>query len=410
MVSPLSQGLVHQGICESGADNNMWTANWPEQRPEEYVYQTAAKTGCDVGSDPEIVDCMKSLNWTVIRNNQALNCTPGYFCQGYAPIVDGPGGFLPDYPTVIRESGNFVQGPLITGICRDDGSLYTLAYIPEADEGEGFTREEFLFYLEDRLISIFADRFDEVTYSDVVRAIDFYYTPWPHLEDLWENREAFNKIATDMAFGMSMDRQALWHSSVQSNTYTYIQGYRPLNASSFIPEWMGVPHNGELPYVWGYPRLLHNQAVRNDSGMHIDPVGWVDPEDIEYTDYFQTMWTNFAKTGNPTPEPVAAPGDNEPTTWPAFTEEGREYLDVDENIQILKDYRSRSMAFWREYLTYITGIPVKAQEKKVSGKEPLNTEELERNSNKKILDAVIKRFGLEAVEAALNAQPDTVNW
>jgi carboxylesterase type B len=405
MLSPLSQGLVHQGICESGADNNMWTVNWPEQKPEEYVYQTAEKVGCGDGSDPEIVDCMRSLNWTIIRNNQALNCTPGYFCQGYAPIMDGPGGFFPDYPDAIRESGNFTQGPLITGICRDDGSLYTLAYIPEADEGEGFTREEFLFYLEDRLLSLFADRLDEETQSDVLRAVDFYYTPWPELENLWENREAFNKLATDLAFGMAMDRQALWHSEV-ADTYTYIQGYRPLNASSFIPEWMGVPHNGELPFVWGYPRLLHNPAVREDSAMYVDPVDWTDPEDIEYTHYFQTMWTNFAKVGNPTPEPVPAPGSNEPTTWPKFTEEGREYLDVDEDIQILENYRPRNMAFWREYMPYLSGIPSNGMEKsmeKSTTMSSLNSGEFSESINQKILDAVIRRFGQEAVDEALNA-------
>jgi carboxylesterase type B len=51
MLSPLSFGLVHQAICESGADNNIWTTNWPAQEPERYVYQTAEKVGCDVGTE-----------------------------------------------------------------------------------------------------------------------------------------------------------------------------------------------------------------------------------------------------------------------------------------------------------------------------------------------------------------------
>lgn len=53
-------------------------------------------------------------------------CQPGYFCQGYAPIVDGPGGFMPDIPLRLRETmspSRYV--PIISGICRDDGSLYT---------------------------------------------------------------------------------------------------------------------------------------------------------------------------------------------------------------------------------------------------------------------------------------------
>lgn len=403
MVSPLSQDLVHQAICESGADNNLWTTNWPPQKPEEYVFQTAEKTGCNNGLEEEIVACLKSLNWTTIRDAQGLNCTPGYFCQGYAPIVDGPGGFLPDYPSNLREAGNFVKGPLMTGICRDDGSLYTLAYVPEADEGEGFTRDEFLFYLEDRLLSIFEARFDEETKASALSAIDFYYSPWPHLDNLWENREAFNKIATDMAFGMAMDRQAEWHSPY-APTYQYIQGYRSLNASSFIPEWMGVPHNGELPYVWGYPRLLNNPAVRADSRIYFDIVGWVDPEDIEWTKYFQEMWTNFAIYGNPTPGPVTAPGDNEPTMWPTFYEDDRFYIDFDEEINILKNYRPRNSAFWREYMSYITGVTIRdsPEAEELPGFEGFNTDTLHDAFNSKIMELVIKRFGEERVLRALN--------
>ena len=54
---------------------------------------------------------------------------------------------------------------------------------------------------------------------------------------------------------------------------------------------------GELPYVWGYGKLLNNQAVRDDSGIHFDIVGWTE-EDITYADYQITLWTNFAKYGS----------------------------------------------------------------------------------------------------------------
>ena len=397
LVSPMSQQLVHQAICESGTDNNFWTANWPDQSPEQYVYQTAEKTNCTGSTDAEIVACLKSLPWQVLRDNQGLDCTPGYFCQGYAPIVDGPGGFLPDSPKNIRESGEFVQGPLITGICRDDASLYTLAYIPEADE-KGFTRDEFLFYLEDRLLSIWKDQLDDQAYQDLLAAIDFYYTPWPRLEDLDENREAFNVMATDAAFGMAMDRHADWHSQSVEDTYSYIQGYRGLNASTFYPEWMGVPHNGELPYVWGYPRLLRNPDVRDDSRIYIDIVGWVDPNDIDYTHYFQEMWTNFAKTGNPTPNPVNAPGSNAPTVWPKFSPAGREYLDIDEDIQVLKNYRSRNLAFWREYVSDITGINMKGQ--KGQG-HPRTSGHLDKAMSKLLLRRIASVLGHGEVEKLL---------
>ena len=51
---------------------------------------------------------------------------------------------------------------------------------------------------------------------------------------------------------------------------------------------------GELPYVWGYGKLLTNPEVRQDSGITFDIVGWT-PEDALYADYQITLWTNFAK-------------------------------------------------------------------------------------------------------------------
>ncbi len=43
-----------------------------------------------------------------------------------APVVDGPGGLLPEMPTPLREAGNFNHNPMLSGITKDDGSLYAV--------------------------------------------------------------------------------------------------------------------------------------------------------------------------------------------------------------------------------------------------------------------------------------------
>lgn len=58
-----------------------------------------------------------------------------------------------------------------------------------------------------------------------------------------------------------------------------------------------MPHEGELPYVWGYGYLLINPEVRSDSEIFYDAVGWT-PEDITYAAYVQQLWSNFAKFGS----------------------------------------------------------------------------------------------------------------
>ena len=42
-----------------------------------------------------------------------------------APVVDGEGGFLPQEPHDLRASGDVLEGPIMSGICREDGSLFS---------------------------------------------------------------------------------------------------------------------------------------------------------------------------------------------------------------------------------------------------------------------------------------------
>ncbi len=58
----------------------------------------------------------------------------------------------------------------------------------------------------------------------------------------------------------------------------------------------GVPHNGEIPYVFGWPLLQKHFNVRLDSGIIVDLIQW-DDRDIEWAEYMMTLWTNFAKYG-----------------------------------------------------------------------------------------------------------------
>ena len=57
-----------------------------------------------------------------------------------------------------------------------------------------------------------------------------------------------------------------------------------------------MPHNGELPYVWGWTEIKKNPSVQMESGFTHDIVDW-NEEDYKFTEYFLTTWTNFAKFG-----------------------------------------------------------------------------------------------------------------
>jgi len=107
LVSPLSKGLYYQAILESGSENNVWTLNYPNQSPENYIYQVAVKLSCPIASTAEMLTCMRAATARDVRIADNIECTPGTFCQGFAPIVDGPGGFMPEMPIkLIEEMGD----------------------------------------------------------------------------------------------------------------------------------------------------------------------------------------------------------------------------------------------------------------------------------------------------------------
>jgi hypothetical protein len=129
---------------------------------------------------------------------------------------------------------------------------------------------------------------------------------------------------------------------------------------------MGVPHSGELAYVWSYSYLTFNPEIRADCGIELDVVGWT-PEDDKFAEYVNTLWTNFFKFSNPTPVPVPAPLDpTMMTTWPKFSvDDKRKVLNIDFDIHIDEDYRQRDYEFYTYYLQYLTG-------KDLYKKKPIN--------------------------------------
>jgi len=348
LVSPQAEGLFHGAMLESGTEMAIWAVYSPQHEPENYSKEIAAGVGCPTDDNQAMLDCMRTVDADDIRK-AGFTCKPGYFCQGLAPVVDGTS--IPDMPGNLRSRGEYARIPIINGQTSDDGSLYTIALIPESLE-RGFTREEFTGVVKNNLVKIFSPLFPERE-EDVVQALDFYYSPYPHEYNLDANREAFNVMITDFGFGMMGDQTMKYHSATD-DVYSYNLGMRSNNAGRVVPEWMGVPHQGELPYVMGYPLIQKNLAVRLDC-QFIDIINW-DEEDIEYAEFVMTLWTNFAKYKNPTPEPVPGPFGQPLVTWPKFTRQNQTHILLNYKVDLSNEYRQTNFAFWLKYGQYVTGI------------------------------------------------------
>jgi len=163
--------------------------------------------------------------------------------------------------------------------------------------------------------------------------------------------------------------------------------------------------------VWGYSYLRINPEARQQCGINLDLVTGVD-DDITYSDYIQTLWTNFAKYGNPTPTPVKAPFNDTMTTWPRFSaDDNHKVMFFDNEISFVENFRQQDFSFFTNYLEYVTKNPIlKGTKPKVSGrpreKYQMKTIDQKNLINNYILDLIERKMPDKYKEVLQRLQDD----
>jgi len=74
----LRLGLFSQAIEESGADNNVWTINGPDQHPENYIFQVAENANCTTSNTADMVACLRELDQQDLRQADRIRCTVSF--------------------------------------------------------------------------------------------------------------------------------------------------------------------------------------------------------------------------------------------------------------------------------------------------------------------------------------------
>ncbi len=151
------------------------------------------------------------------------------------------------------------------------------------------------------------------------------YTPWPNNSDKYALRSQLVDLIGDYIYFSPSHEVADIHSKV-APVYMYEFAHRPKNASIY-PEWMGVVHFQNVPFDFGDPLYFPNY----------------DEADRNVSLFIMAVYANFAKTGDPTPQPVSG------VTWERYNSSHRAYLRVHHNPKMAVAFAPRRMAFWNDY-------------------------------------------------------------
>ncbi|XP_006811307.1 acetylcholinesterase-like [Saccoglossus kowalevskii] len=339
LMSPSSEGLFERAIMQSGTAVSPFAVILPPYKPKDSAVQLGEAFNCPTTySSYELVECLKSLPYS---NIYLADIQGSPDAGAWAPVIDGPGNgrYLPGNPYDLLVGGHFREVDIINGIVKEERS-YKLLDIPGVHYG--VRHEYFMMGVHDEVSQRHIFGVDTLTNISV-----FEYTNWTMPLDETSIRDQYIDMLTDRDFVAPMIQTNRYHD--QSSAYVFMYTFNYTGEVSPFPAWMGVPHGGELPYVFGEPM-----------SMGLQRQNWTN-DDRTVSDLMMTMWSNFAKYGNPTPMigSVSNPPAYQEPEYPAdewdYVDlewypykfiDNETYIHIDINSTMRKDYRLRKTAFW----------------------------------------------------------------
>ncbi|KMQ89834.1 carboxylesterase 5a-like protein [Lasius niger] len=332
MLSPLSRGKFNKAIAMSGDAIGSVGSPATESQVANVI---ADKFGCYRQPSSALMECLRRLDADfIVKHSSDI--------ETWGPIFDAETNnntepFLPQHPKDILDSGNFNAVPLIVGYTKNEQAL---ALIESGQNLEnGLSPEKFETMILDDFSSVVPISDENSTCESkpemVTNAVLFFYRPYPPTRNATMFRDRYLELQTEKTFAAGLTLLA-GKVAKRAATFVYRFDYRAKTqpVTKDVPEWVGVPHMFELPFVWGLPYQMGGT------------IQWL-PNDRKTTDAMMTAMATFAKTG----EPSVTGGTGPPVKWEPFTQDNPRILIIDKTIEMGEPNTvdHKALAFWNDY-------------------------------------------------------------
>ncbi|XP_066438788.1 fatty acyl-CoA hydrolase precursor, medium chain-like [Eleutherodactylus coqui] len=311
VLSPLSKGLFHRAIAESGA---ITMPDFVTSKSEDLIFRqnvVAEISGCDLAS---IADCLKKKSEDEIMViAKAMGVTTLPVC------VDGV--FLPKPVEEMLADKEVNKVPFIVGMNNHEFGWVIPLFFNITGISEGMTREAATLALRDLPIM-----------PPNPKAIPFILDEYlGDIDDPLEIRDRFLDLCGDSMFGIPALRIAKGHRDAGLPVYFYEYQHPPSFLSHGRPDFVKADHGDELISVFGGPFLRDGVLF---AGPATDAEKALSRNVMRY-------WANFARTGDPN-----CPG---LTTWPPYGTDER-YLEINLKQKASLKLKEEKFRFWTEIL------------------------------------------------------------
>ncbi|XP_046991136.1 esterase FE4-like isoform X2 [Schistocerca americana] len=369
ILSPLAKDLFQRAIAQSG------TALIPgsfSRFSKERTFRLGEVLGCKTNDSQVLLNFFLGLpvKKLIEAQNMALSDEEKRrdvlfpFVPCVEPKVAGYNAVLPDEPKILIKRCSFSEVPFIVGLNSHEGIAFAKDVIQNVKVREEIENDFKRLIPLDMNIDNSSDLAHEVAkeiktfyfgehslYEETIEQFVNVYWRKKSVNTLLQSRKFLDgaihtvwerhsrtlamdmELKTDLRYAYAAHETVRLHSFHSSaHVFYYLFCYEgDLNSvkkqmrAEHLP---GATHGDELNYLFS----------KSSNGRDIQA------KDQKIISEMTCMWTNFAKTGNPTPNK----SEQEPVLWPRYSHEDQSYICIDSELSVKHGLFSERMEFWTQ--------------------------------------------------------------
>ncbi|KAI9061774.1 esterase 1 [Trametes sanguinea] len=314
------ESLVRGTISGSGFASTIALFN-ATVREAEWTNFVQATPGCANARPNNTFECLRNASVDTLLDAYKTSAAESPETYQFVPVIDGPGGLIPDSPSTLYAEGKFARIPLMTGANLDDGTFFTPAGVSSDAQIEEFLVAAAL---------PFQPPPPPPAVSAVIAEVLQLYPDDPTLGcPFGTGNETFG-LSSEYKRLAAIAGDSSFHAPRRAWVRTASSAGVPVHAFLFADEQavetprLGVTHGTDVPYFYGTPFLEGPE-----------PAGMLSNVMMDYVIAFVTSL-----------DPNDCKGHQRPF-WPRYTPESAVLMQLSgSNLTVIADdYREEQITF-----------------------------------------------------------------